>query len=71
MYQFNDMFAIQPEAYYTMKGQLIKELEGFTYEAEMILDYIEIPLLLKSLFQLRILVLDLLFLLHLSDLTCR
>ena len=54
MYQFNDMFAIQPEAYYTMKGATDKgTIEGFTYEAEMKLDYIEIPLLLKFLIPIK------------------
>ena len=33
--EFNDMFAIQPEAYYTMKGATYSEseaYEGFAYE---------------------------------------
>ncbi len=44
MYQFSNMFAIQPEAYYSMKGATYKEggVE-FTYT----LDYFEVPLLLK------------------------
>jgi hypothetical protein len=48
MYQFSNMFAIQPEAYYTMKGAKEKEdIEGYTVEATVSLDYIEVPLLLK------------------------
>ena len=48
MYQFSNMFAIQPEAYYTMKGAKEKEsFEGVTVEATLSLDYIEVPLLLK------------------------
>lgn len=54
MYQFSDMFAIQPEAYYTMKGATDKgTIEGYSYEAEMKLDYIEVPLLLKFLIPLK------------------
>lgn len=54
MYQFSDMFAIQPEAYYTMKGATDKgTIEGFTYEAEIKLDYIEVPLLLKFLIPIK------------------
>jgi hypothetical protein len=48
MYQFSNMFAIQPEAYYTMKGAKEKQdIEGYTVEATVSLDYIEVPLLLK------------------------
>jgi hypothetical protein len=50
MYQFSPMFAIQPEAYYTMKGAKQKGTEsGYTYTATLSLDYIEIPVLLKLL----------------------
>jgi hypothetical protein len=50
MYKFSDMFAIQPEAYYTMKGATQKEtFNGDTYEATISLDYIEVPLLFKLL----------------------
>ena len=44
MYQFSNMFAIQPEAYYSMKGATYKEGGG---ELTITLDYIEVPLLLK------------------------
>jgi len=44
MYQFNKMFAIQPEAYYTMKGATAN-VGGFDFTLK--LDYIEVPLLLK------------------------
>ena len=44
MYQFSKMFAIQPEAYYTMKGATYKEDGG---ELTISLDYIEIPILMK------------------------
>ena len=44
MYQFNKMFAIQPEAYYSMKGATYKIGTG---ELTLTLDYFEIPLLLK------------------------
>ena len=48
MYQFSNMFAVQPEAYYTMKGAKEKEsVEGYTVEATVSLDYIEVPILLK------------------------
>jgi hypothetical protein len=54
MYQFNDMFAIQPEAYYSMKGATDKgSFEGYSYEAELKLDYLEIPLLLKFLIPIK------------------
>jgi Outer membrane protein beta-barrel domain len=54
MYQFSDMFAIQPEAYYTMKGATDKgTIEGFSYDAEIKLDYIEVPLLLKFLIPIK------------------
>jgi len=50
MYKFSNMFAIQPEVYYTMKGAKEKEsFGGETVEATVSLDYIEIPLLLKLL----------------------
>jgi len=44
MYQFNKMFALQPEAYYTMKGATAS-LGGI--DLTLKLDYIEVPLLLK------------------------
>lgn len=44
MYQFNKFFAIQPEAYYSMKGATYKEGGG---ELTLTLDYFEVPLLLK------------------------
>jgi len=48
MYQFSNMFAIQPEAYYTMKGAKQKgNFEGYDYTATLSLDYIEVPVLLK------------------------
>ena len=48
MYQFSNMFAVQPEAYYTMKGAKEKEsIEGYTATATVSLDYIEVPILLK------------------------
>ncbi|HEX9251119.1 MAG TPA: porin family protein, partial [Ignavibacteriaceae bacterium] len=54
MYQFSDMFAIQPEAYYTMKGATDNgTIEGYSYDAEMKLDYIEVPLLLKFLIPIK------------------
>ena len=46
MYQFNKMFAIQPEAYYSMKGATYSEDEG---ELTLSIDYIEVPLLFKLL----------------------
>jgi hypothetical protein len=47
-YQFNKMFAIQPEAYYTMKGAKEKtNFEGVDVDLTYSLDYIEIPLLIK------------------------
>ncbi|MBE0572907.1 MAG: PorT family protein [Ignavibacteriaceae bacterium] len=46
MYQFSNMFAIQPEAYYTMKGATYSESGA---DLTISLDYIEIPLLLKFL----------------------
>lgn len=46
MYQFNKMFAIQPEAYYTMKGATYSEDQG---ELCLSLDYIEVPVLFKLL----------------------
>jgi hypothetical protein len=48
MYQFSNMFAVQPEAYYTMKGATQKEtIEGYSITYTYSLDYIEIPVLLK------------------------
>jgi len=44
MYQFNKMFAIQPEVYYSMKGATYKEGGG---EFTATLDYFEVPLLIK------------------------
>jgi hypothetical protein len=44
MYQFNKLFAIQPEAYYSMKGATYKIGSG---DLTITLDYFEIPLLLK------------------------
>lgn len=46
MYQFNKMFAIQPEGYYTMKGATA-DIMGADFT--LMLDYIEIPLLFKFL----------------------
>lgn len=46
MYQFSNMFAIQPEAYYTMKGATYSEGGG---ELTITLDYVEVPLLIKFL----------------------
>jgi hypothetical protein len=43
-YQFNNMFAIQPEAYYSMKGATYS-VSGA--DLTVSLDYIEIPVLLK------------------------
>ncbi len=44
MYQFSDLFAIQPEAYYTMKGAT---LSINSVDLTISLDYIEVPVLLK------------------------
>jgi len=50
MYQFNKLFAIQPEAYYTMKGATDEQtFAGETAELTLSLDYIEIPILFKVL----------------------
>jgi len=50
MYQFNKLFTIQPEAYYTMKGATDEQtLAGETAEVTLSLDYIEIPILFKVL----------------------
>jgi hypothetical protein len=46
MYQFSNMFAIQPEAYYTMKGATYSESGA---DLTITLDYIEVPLLFKLL----------------------
>jgi len=43
-YQFSNMFAIQPEAYYTMKGATYSEGGA---DLTISLDYIEIPVLVK------------------------
>lgn len=47
-YDFNDMFSIQPEAFYSMKGakQTFTDL-GETITGTFKLDYIEIPVLIK------------------------
>lgn len=44
MFQFSSLFAIQPEAYYTMKGAT---LSGENSDITFSLDYIEVPVLLK------------------------
>ena len=44
MFQFSSLFAIQPEAYYTMKGAI---LSGENSDITWSLDYIEVPVLLK------------------------
>jgi hypothetical protein len=50
MYQFNKLFAIQPEANYTMKGATDEQtFNGETAELTLSLDYIEIPILFKVL----------------------
>jgi hypothetical protein len=50
MYKFSNMFAIQPEAYYSMKGASEKlDFEGVTVDITYTLDYIEVPLLFKLL----------------------
>ena len=46
MYQFSNMFAIQPEAYYTMKGATYSESGA---DLTISLDYIEVPFLFKLL----------------------
>ena len=43
-YQFSNMFAIQPEAYYTMKGATYSESGA---DLTISLDYIEVPILVK------------------------
>lgn len=43
-YQFNNLFAIQPEAYYSMKGATYSESGA---KLTISLDYIEIPVLFK------------------------
>lgn len=54
MYQFNEMFAVQPELTYSMKGAKEKGIiENISYEAEINLDYFEIPLLLKFLIPIK------------------
>lgn len=48
MYQFSEMFGIQPEAYYTMKGATEKiDVLGTTVDVTYTFDYVEVPLLLK------------------------
>ena len=50
MYKFSEMFGIQPEAYYTMKGATEKlDFEGTTVDITYTFDYIEVPILLKLL----------------------
>jgi len=49
MYQFHKMFAIQPEAYYSMKGATYSQNGG---ELTLTLDYIEVPLLFKLIIPL-------------------
>ncbi len=44
MYQFSDLFAIQPEVYYTMKGAT-SNIGGI--DITFSIDYIEVPVLLK------------------------
>jgi len=44
MYQFNNLFAIQPEAYYTMKGAATNLMGA---DITLKLDYVEIPVLFK------------------------
>lgn len=44
MFQFSSLFAIQPEAYYTMKGAT---LSGENSDITFSFDYIEVPVLLK------------------------
>ena len=44
MYQFSNMFAIQPEAFYTMKGATYSESGA---DLTISLDYIEVPILVK------------------------
>ena len=54
MYKFSDMFAIQPEAYYSMKGATEKlDFEGVTIDVTYSADYIEVPLLLKLLIPIK------------------
>jgi hypothetical protein len=47
MYQFNKLFAIQPEAYYTMKGATADDVVIENSTSTVSLDYIEIPILFK------------------------
>jgi hypothetical protein len=44
MYQFSNLFAIQPEVYYTMKGST-REIDNV--QLTFSVDYIEVPVLLK------------------------
>jgi hypothetical protein len=54
MYQFNPLFAVQPEAYYTMKGATQKgNIQGYDYTSTLSFDYIEIPILLKLIIPLK------------------
>ncbi len=52
MYQFSEMFAIQPEVYYTMKGATQKDVFPGV-DATIKGDYFEIPVLLKLIIPLR------------------
>ena len=44
MYQFSNMFAIQPEVYYSMKGATLNIMD---VDLTISFDYIEVPVLLK------------------------
>jgi len=44
MHQFSNLFAIQPEAYYTMKGATLNRTSA---DITFSFDYIEVPVLLK------------------------
>ena len=47
-YSFSELFGIQAEALYMMKGATYEaEFEGTTYTADAKIDYFEVPLLLK------------------------
>jgi hypothetical protein len=50
MYQFSNLFAIQPEAYYTMKGST-REIDNV--QLTFSVDYIEVPVLLKLIIPLK------------------
>jgi hypothetical protein len=47
MYQFNSLFAIQPEVYYSMKGATADDLVIENSTSTLCLDYIEVPILFK------------------------